>query len=174
IMFWLEIITLLGVVGKGLDALATVAKWLHVNGFKDTLALVEDGIKLVQNFGSVILHSTPHIYISALPFMPPDALLSAMLLPTFSGLAGVAVGGLKGWPVGQQLLHGHTLGVQSVAFSPDGRRIVSGSRDKTVRVWDVKGGVQIGIPLEGHASGVISVAFSPNGKRIISGSLDNT
>ncbi|KIO00159.1 hypothetical protein M404DRAFT_770902, partial [Pisolithus tinctorius Marx 270] len=85
IMFWLEIISLLGVVGKGLDALATVAKWLHgQDGFKDTLALVEDGIKLVQNFGSVILHSTPHIYISALPFMPPNALLSTMLLPKFS------------------------------------------------------------------------------------------
>ncbi|KIN95038.1 hypothetical protein M404DRAFT_68281, partial [Pisolithus tinctorius Marx 270] len=62
----------------------------------------------------------------------------------------------------------------SVAFSPDGKRIVSGSRDKTVRVWDVVGGVQIGSPLEGHTDEVESVAFSPDGKRIVSGSWDNT
>ncbi|KIO03808.1 hypothetical protein M404DRAFT_144793, partial [Pisolithus tinctorius Marx 270] len=55
-----------------------------------------------------------------------------------------------------------------------GKRIVSGSRDKTVRVWDVEGGVQFGSPLEGHVSGVNSVAFSPDGKRIVSGSWDKT
>ncbi|KIN98759.1 hypothetical protein M404DRAFT_156989 [Pisolithus tinctorius Marx 270] len=167
ILFWLEIISLLGVVGKGVDALGTVVTWLQVkNGFKDVLALVEDGIKLIQNFGSVIVHSTPHLYASALPFIPSNALLSMMLLPKFPRLARVAVGGLKGWPVEQQLLQGHASIVNSVAFSHDGKRIVSGSRDKTVRVWDVEGGVQIGSPLDGHTSFVNSVAFSPDGKRI--------
>ncbi|KIK10575.1 hypothetical protein PISMIDRAFT_124228, partial [Pisolithus microcarpus 441] len=46
--------------------------------------------------------------------------------------------------------------------------------DKTVRVWDVEGGVQIGSPLKGHTSWVRSVGFSPDGKRIVSGSRDNT
>ncbi|KIO00838.1 hypothetical protein M404DRAFT_1003535 [Pisolithus tinctorius Marx 270] len=162
-------------VGKGVDALGTVVTWLQGrDGFKDVLALVEDGIKLIRNFGSVIVHSTPHLYASALPFIPPNSLLSMMLLPKFPRLARVAVGGLKGWPVEQQLLQGHTDGVLSVAFSPDGKRIVSGSWDKTVRVWDVEGGVQIGSPLEGHTSEVNSVAFSPDGKRIVSGSMDNT
>ncbi|KIO00850.1 hypothetical protein M404DRAFT_71678, partial [Pisolithus tinctorius Marx 270] len=64
--------------------------------------------------------------------------------------------------------------VNSVAFSPDGKRIVSGSRDNTVRVWDVEGAVQIGTPLEGHIDVVRSVAFSPDEKRIASGSWDNT
>ncbi|KIN97133.1 hypothetical protein M404DRAFT_37720, partial [Pisolithus tinctorius Marx 270] len=174
ILFWLEIISLLGMVGKGVDALGTVATWLCVNGFNDVLALVEDGIQLIRNFGGVIVHSTPHLYASALPFIPCNTLLSMMLLPKFPRLARVAVGGLKGWPVEQQLLQGHASEVQSVAFSPDGKRIVSGSRDKTVRVWDVEGGVQIGNPLEGHSDGVYSVAFSPDGKRIVSGSEDNT
>ncbi|KIN96777.1 hypothetical protein M404DRAFT_37725, partial [Pisolithus tinctorius Marx 270] len=174
ILFWLEVLSLLEMVGKGVDALGTVATWLQVNGSKDTLALVKDGIKLIQNFGSVIVHSTPHLYASALPFIPSNALLSMMLLPKFPRLARVAVGGLKGWPVEQQLLHGHTSEVSSVAFSPDGKRIVSGSSDKTVRVWDVEGGVQIGRPLEGHTEEVSSVAFSPDGKRIVSGSKDKT
>ncbi|KIO13849.1 hypothetical protein M404DRAFT_120746 [Pisolithus tinctorius Marx 270] len=174
ILFWLEIISLLGMAGKGVDALGTVATWLKVNGFKDVLALVEDGIKLIRNFGSVIVHSTPHLYASALPFIPSDALLSMMLLPKFPRLATVTVGGLKGWPVEQQLLQGHAYGVNSVAFSPDGKSIVSGSQDTTVRLWDVEGGVQIGSPLEGHKNEVNSVAFSPDGKRIVTGSWDNT
>ena len=64
---------------------------------------------------------------------------------------------------------GHTGGVSSVAFSPDGSRIVSGSDDKTLRLWDAKSGQPIGKPFEGHTGSVSSVAFSPDGKRIVSG-----
>ena len=67
-------------------------------------------------------------------------------------------------------LQGHTDSVSSVAFSPDGRHIVSGSFDKTIRVWDVQTGGQVGNPLQGHTSSVNSVAFSPDGRHIVSGS----
>ena len=69
---------------------------------------------------------------------------------------------------------GDTDTVTSVAFSPDGKRIVSGSRDTTVRLWDADTGQQIGQPMTRHRDVVRSVAFSPDGKRIVSGSLDNT
>jgi WD40 repeat protein len=61
-----------------------------------------------------------------------------------------------------------------VAFSPDGRRIVSGSADNSLRLWDASSGKQLGPPLQGHTSLVSSVAFSPDGRRIVSGSGDNT
>jgi len=64
-------------------------------------------------------------------------------------------------------------GVQAVAFSPDGKTLASGSRDKTVRLWDVASGKELHV-LSSHTEWVSSVAFSPDGKTLASGSLDNT
>jgi len=72
-----------------------------------------------------------------------------------NGLAGTVLYELKG---------------RSVAFSSDGKQIVSGSRDKTVRLWDLATGEQVG-ELKGHRDKVNSVAFSPDGKQIVSGTV---
>ena len=64
--------------------------------------------------------------------------------------------------------------VSSVAFSPDGKRVVSGSDDKTIHIWDAQTGHPVLEPLEGHTDRVWSVAFSPDGKRVVSGSDDKT
>ena len=71
-------------------------------------------------------------------------------------------------------LRGHNSSVLSVAFSPDGSKIVSGSYDETIRVWDASTGVEMLPPLRGHDHWVRSVAFSPDGLKIISGSYDET
>ena len=62
----------------------------------------------------------------------------------------------------------------SIAYSPDGQCIVSGSTDKNVRIWDAETGAAVGNPLEGHTDAVWSVAHSPDGRYIISGSADTT
>jgi WD40 repeat protein len=73
------------------------------------------------------------------------------------------------------ILRGHEGGggVMTVSYSPDGTRIVSGSDDHTLRVWDAASGAQLAV-LRGHENGVMSVSYSPDGTRIVSGSDDHT
>jgi WD40 repeat protein/serine/threonine protein kinase len=66
----------------------------------------------------------------------------------------------------QVTLEGHTEAVLSVAISPDGKRIVSGSEDRTVKVWDARTGKAL-LSLEGHTDHVLGVAVSPDGKRVL-------
>ncbi|HEX3620306.1 MAG TPA: WD40 repeat domain-containing protein, partial [Candidatus Udaeobacter sp.] len=64
-------------------------------------------------------------------------------------------------------------GVTSVAFSPDGQYLASGSKDRSVKVWRMSNGTLVSSRFD-HAQPVNSVAFSPNGQWLASGSNDNT
>jgi WD40 repeat protein len=68
---------------------------------------------------------------------------------------------------------GHSYQVNSIAFSPNGELLVSGSRDQNVRIWRVEDSALL-FTLEDHVGGVNSVTFSPDGSTIASGSQDGT
>ncbi|MGB1285858.1 MAG: NB-ARC domain-containing protein [Aggregatilineales bacterium] len=79
-------------------------------------------------------------------------------------------------PAGGALIRtfaGHTSNVYAVAFSPDGQTALSGSDDKTLRLWEVGAGSELR-RFEGHTDQVTAVAFSPDGQTILSGSSDKT
>lgn len=68
---------------------------------------------------------------------------------------------------------GHTSVIMSVAFSPDGRHLLSGSDDGTARMWDVADSTPIQT-FRGHEARIDSVAFSPDGARVLTGGRDGT
>jgi len=122
----------------------------------------------------VISQSAPHIYLSALPFAPKQSLISQQYLPQFPNTISLLTGKAASWPAIPHVLTWHSGAVLSVSFSPDGERVVSGSEDKTIRIWDIETGDMVSGPFRGHNDGVLSVSFSPDGKRVVSGSRDKT
>ena len=68
---------------------------------------------------------------------------------------------------------GHTGPVRSVAFSPDGKYVVTGSWDTTAKLWDTATGAMLRT-FSGHTQQVISASFSPDGKYVLTRSYDCT
>jgi len=78
---------------------------------------------------------------------------------------------------GQQIgvpLEGHTDYITAIAFSQDGRILATGSRDRTIRIWDGSSGTFSGQVLRSHTSAITALEFSPDGKRLTSAGLDRT
>ena len=70
-------------------------------------------------------------------------------------------------------LRGHESGISFAAFSPDGKRIVTSSWDRTAKMWDALNGTLL-LTFKGHTAQMTSVAFSPDGRRIATSSGDHT
>jgi WD40 repeat protein len=70
-------------------------------------------------------------------------------------------------------LKGHAAKVNAVAVTPDGKRVISGSGDHTLNIWNLETSKPLNI-LKGHTGSVNAVAVTADGKRVISASSDNT
>ncbi len=71
------------------------------------------------------------------------------------------------------VLKGHTTIVTSLAYSPDGKTLATGSLDRTVRLWEAATAKERAV-LSGHSAVVLEVAFAPDGKTLASGAADGT
>ncbi|KAF8667760.1 hypothetical protein AX14_006302, partial [Amanita brunnescens Koide BX004] len=174
LLHWMEAMSILNSHDHTIRSLHNLIKWLKKSSRSDTdlRHLLYDGHRFAQYFANTIKEHPLLIYTTALPFTPTNTNIFKIFYR--SGLPKVICGVDKMWSPELMRLQGHDSAINSIAFSPDGSKIISGSFDKTVRIWDASTGVEMLPPLRGYDDWVYSVAFSPDGSKIISGSSDKT
>ncbi|KAL0957198.1 hypothetical protein HGRIS_003290 [Hohenbuehelia grisea] len=174
-LFWLEVHSCMQTQGEGPGSiLSQLLQWTAATRCESLQPIISDFIKFEQRFRQGYLLSASQVYCSGLAFAPRHSEVARIYGPQFSERICVAAGYDWEWPqLEPRIIHNDSQ-VNAVAISPDGTRIVSGSYDKTIRIWDATTGEQVGEALRGHEAGVMSVAFSHDGTRIVSGSYDKT
>jgi WD40 repeat protein len=100
-------------------------------------------------------------------------LQSVMVIASGSAVLWAHAGAVRAAEEPLATLAGHKAAVQSMAYSPNGKTLASGSADKTIKLWDVSTGKEI-TNLQAHADGINSLVYSPDGKTLVSGSADKT
>ncbi|PVF92501.1 WD40 repeat-like protein [Serendipita vermifera] len=173
LLYWIEALSLMSKVPAGVLALRQISSWSK-SSQAPFLRKSRDALRFLNAFRTPIITGAPHVYLSGLPFSPIESETWKDASATFTNLMKVTQGRMKSWPSYPDAWTGHTDTVFCVAYSPDGRYIVSGSLDFTARIWDADTGAPVGEPLAGHLLYVKSVAYSPDGRRIASGSEDGT
>ncbi|KAI8822777.1 WD40-repeat-containing domain protein [Chytriomyces cf. hyalinus JEL632] len=168
LLHYLEAILLLKKLDLVSSVVNSVLSCLADIHHPDTPSILQD-LKLVSiNFRPQLMVSPLQVYNHALISVPQQTEYYLNYHQMTS--ARITIGAKKNW--GPLNLFGQSE-VVSVAISPDGRTIVSGSSDNTVEVWDMQKGICTA-SLVGHTSLVHSVAISADGRTIVSGSSDNT
>ncbi|KAG2350128.1 WD40 repeat-like protein [Suillus weaverae] len=174
LLWWLEALALMKSLGGSVMTLSYIVDWFSGHAeFMHVGDTTRDTLRFVRTFAATILRSTPHLYLSALPFAPTQSRIFRKFASKFPRTPRIIAGHVENWPQMEKILHANDM-VFSVALSPDGKRIACGLLDGTIQVWDMETGEALCAPLQGHTSHVMSVAFSPDGHRIVSGSYDCT
>ena len=143
-----------------------------VSGSDDTTLIVWD-MTVVSSLGELLIEDEAPVL--SLAFNPADPfMLASGNVEGVVSLWNIEPGSDPGRPLLSRRLEGHAGAILSVAFSPDGQTLASGSDDGLIMVWDVADPQPRGRPLAGHTNAVNSVAFSPDGRLLASGSADQT
>jgi WD40 repeat protein/serine/threonine protein kinase len=152
-----------------------------ITGDLSVAALAPDGA-----FGVIDLNTgkprwtnpNPHGAVTASAFSPDGKILAISTGPSL-GVTQSAIrlfDAATGNPLGQPL-EGHRAWVGALLFMPDGRRLVSGSADQTIRLWDVSDPAHVtplGRPLRGHTHEIWRLALMPDNTTLMSGSKDGS
>ncbi|PAV18322.1 WD40 domain containing protein [Pyrrhoderma noxium] len=166
LLTWIEVMSLMGRFNAIGPILRQVIPCLE--GCDKKLAIfLQDALDLLTDYGECISSCAYEVYRSMLH-------LEGGRSQVANHYQNSRVSNIWIEKFGYQPIEGHNGTVLSVAFSPDGSRIASGSGDETVRIWDSKSGNFIAGPFREHSNWILSVAFSPDGTRIASGSADKT
>ncbi|KDN33357.1 hypothetical protein RSAG8_13552, partial [Rhizoctonia solani AG-8 WAC10335] len=219
LLLWMEVRNLTKNIATTPADLADVKQWATSHGATPELVdLMQDaGRFAVTVISSPVLQSTPHIYVSMLPFLPSHSPIRKHYAHRMNGMIrvdGTAVDRRKAllarWSLKadncaacsrdgtlvaivprysedrlslidassgrsvRNFNHEDVGEIMSLAFSPDGSHVASGTDSGVIWVWEVGSGQIVLGPLKGHEYSTISIIFSHDGTLIISGSEDNT
>ncbi|KAG8790168.1 hypothetical protein FRC12_012598 [Ceratobasidium sp. 428] len=176
-LLWMEVVNLSGCLHEGVKALYNMRKWSMSAEYldEDMRGFLRDMCEFATSFSSSgALLSTPHLYVSTLTFWrdhSPIIQYYGQQRVRLITQQSTAMSARRPAPLA--ILHPGEV-VLGVAYSPDGAYVVSGSQQRTIRIWDAYSGQPVGQPLEGHIGPVNSVAYSPDGAYIVSGSWDSS
>ncbi|KAJ7105674.1 hypothetical protein C8R44DRAFT_745821 [Mycena epipterygia] len=185
-LFWLEVLSLKGDVALAPVALSYLNSWLRKDSSNYSSSdldkikeLASDGEAFLRSFGSVIMQSAPHIYISALAFAPPCSLVQQYTDMFSNTLKMVQLGKPSHWAAEELFIHLDPSGPVSlpchVSFSNNGERIIL-SFEYGLSVWDLTTGQSVWGPLD-QCSGLkltnaLATALSSDGMYGASGLAD--
>ncbi|KAG8706022.1 hypothetical protein FRC09_002616 [Ceratobasidium sp. 395] len=175
-LLWLEIMNLKRCLSAGTGMLSRIESWLKRDGHaKDTWALIQDAYMFAVAFrSSPMSDSTPHIYLSALAFWPPQKPIAQIYWPKMRGLLGVTRGQKSKQQPEALAICRAPRSITCITVSPNGTAVASGCKDNAIHIWDVHTGQTTGRAFIGHSGAIFSIAYSPDGGRIVSGSKDGT
>ncbi|KAG8711757.1 hypothetical protein FRC08_015492 [Ceratobasidium sp. 394] len=171
LLYWIEALSLLGKLGVALSSLLELSRTVDTS--EDCQSYAHDVYRFVLSFYDPISESTPHLYVSAFPLAPENSKMVQRMRKYFPNTVAIIEGAEQEWTPCLRTISAESE-IFAAVFSPNGRRIATGSLDGTVRVWDAETGATLLDPIPGHSSQVWSVAFSHDSRRIVSGSLDKT
>ncbi|KAJ5640438.1 G-protein beta WD- 40 repeats containing protein [Penicillium herquei] len=168
---WLECLSWLDKLSLAFEAfqiLTRVEKDFHL-----TPTLLQDARSFLLRHYPTMNHWPLQIYSSAIIFSPKSSFIKVQNLDQSPRWIGKTSPMEDTWASLVRTLAGHSGRVYTLAFSPDGNTIASGSSDRTIKIWDATAG-NCQETLHGHLREVSTLVFSPDGKMLASGSSDKT
>ncbi|CAI7653790.1 unnamed protein product [Penicillium glandicola] len=173
-LHWMEVMSILGIASEVLEGITTLQTVIQDNKHTGLSEFLHD-VKRFTLKNSQIADIAPlQLYAAGLIFAPEMAITRKNFQKELPEWIFRSPRVEESWSSELQTLEGHSDVVQSVAFSPDGRLLASGSGDGTVKFWDLATGA-LKLTLEGSSLiAVTSIVFSPDGQLLAANYVNQT